>query len=328
MRHVLILMATYNGERYLRAQLDSILAQTHVDWVLLVRDDGSSDATISILEAYKAKDSRIEFTVNTTGPHGAFLNFHALIRMAKARADLYDAFAFCDQDDQWHPKKLERMLDRMGGSSPEPLMAYSDFSTMDESGNILVKSQQRLSDMRVRGRVDGLFLRKVWGCTMLINRALLVKVPSTPKKNESILAHDVYFEVYAMLYGRALYVEDPLVLYRRHGGNVSMLYNDLQRPNLIRKLADFTAYSSRLAQAFMLSESILEEILTFDPGNVLAQKAKRAICRGGFGAVLFCMRNQVSCGRIYKTAALYAALAMGSYKPYLDTQRAGVDIAS
>ena len=198
-----------------------------------------------------------------------------------------------------------------------PLLVYSDFSVTDESGKVITQSQQRLSDMRVKGPVDGLFLRKVWGCTMLANRTLIDLVPPDPKQDEDMLAHDVYLEAYATLYGRAVFVDEPLVLYRRHGGNVSTLFSGMARRNPLRKLAGFSGYSARLARAFVLSESILSEILRHDAGNALALEAKRAIDRGGLGAVLFCVRNRVSCARLYKTAALYAALATGSYKKHL-----------
>lgn len=314
MKKALILMATYNGGKFLRAQLDSILAQTHRDWTLYARDDGSQDETVEILAEYKARDSRIDYAVNASGVHGAFLNFHSLIRIARERLAQFDAIAFADQDDVWRTCKLERQLKALEEAGEGPVLVYSDFSVTDESGKVIIPSQHRLSDMRVKGHVDGLFLRKVWGCTMLASRALIALLPPDPKKNEDMLAHDVYLETYATMYGRTVFVSEPLVLYRRHGDNASTLFSALARRSPLQKLAEFSGYSRRLARAFVLSESILAEILRHDPKNARAHGALRAIEKGGLHAVLFCVRSGVSCDRLYKTAALYLALATGSYK--------------
>ena len=106
----LILMTTYNGEKYLSKQIDSIINQTYQKWKLLVRDDGSSDRTKQILSEYEKKDSRITVYQNTTDKHGAYLNFWTLIHEARQNYPNYDYYFFSDQDDVWELDKIEIMI--------------------------------------------------------------------------------------------------------------------------------------------------------------------------------------------------------------------------
>ena len=103
---VVILMATYNGGSYLSQQLDSILAQTHKNWKLLVRDDCSTDNTMDILKKYKEKDERIAILDNKAINLKTIGNFFELIQCAPDS----DYYALCDQDDYWYPDKLKRAV--------------------------------------------------------------------------------------------------------------------------------------------------------------------------------------------------------------------------
>ena len=83
MKTVLILMVSYNGEKYIKKQIDSIINQTYSNWKLIIQDDGSSDKTIEIIEKYTLEDNRIQLKKNTTQYHGAFEKLHVLINYAK-----------------------------------------------------------------------------------------------------------------------------------------------------------------------------------------------------------------------------------------------------
>ena len=106
---ILIMMTTYNGEKYIERQLNSIIDQTYSNWNLVVRDDGSKDNTLSILEQYQNKDSRIKIVDNDSKNHGAYYNFFGIVEYAKT-LPLYDFYMFSDQDDIWDKNKIERFL--------------------------------------------------------------------------------------------------------------------------------------------------------------------------------------------------------------------------
>ena len=94
MNDVLIMLASYNGEKYIREQIESICRQTYSDWHLLIQDDGSSDGTIDIVTEYCNKDERVELIVNTEKVHGAYINFHVLVNKARAMQP-YKYYMFC-----------------------------------------------------------------------------------------------------------------------------------------------------------------------------------------------------------------------------------------
>lgn len=106
-RTVAILMATYNGERYLVEQIESILSQTETDWTLYIQDDGSKDNTLDIIRQY-AEGDKIVFVDSGLTRQGACLNFMSLLNKVESRY-----YMFCDQDDVWLPEKIELSMERM-----------------------------------------------------------------------------------------------------------------------------------------------------------------------------------------------------------------------
>ena len=123
---IAILMATYNGEKYIETQLKSILCQTIRDWVLYIRDDGSTDRTLSVISKFIKKDIRIKLVSDTVEHRGADNSFMWLLN--KVNADYY---MFCDQDDYWLPNKIENTISRMDSIEKErgestPIIVHSD----------------------------------------------------------------------------------------------------------------------------------------------------------------------------------------------------------
>ena len=136
-----ILLATYNGARFLREQLDSIVGQTYAHWRLLVRDDGSSDGTAAILEEYQRRiGERMQIVRDELGRLGPALNFGRLLRLSDA------AYAtFCDQDDVWMPDRIEQLLAEMRRMEREtgaarPILVHSDLQVIDEEGHEISRS--------------------------------------------------------------------------------------------------------------------------------------------------------------------------------------------
>ncbi len=327
MAQVLILMATYNGAKYLAQQMDSILAQSMPDWRLLVRDDGSTDGTVAMLEEYRARDGRIQLLQNKDGERGAFVNFHELIRIAKASDEVYPYYAFSDQDDVWLPNKLERHLESIRAqekTSPgKPFFLYSNFSYIDGDGNMLEESHGDHVDMRINSKWD-LFITvgKTWGCTSMCNRALLDVVQESPGLITHIVMHDNYLASYANIYGESIYDHAPLVLHRLHQNNASRNARIGSVGETITRL--FRLEKSYQGLAHLLSHGIstLEDMLEYDPGNAQLRKLKALIEKGGLSLVLFCLHEGVRRIRWDKTIALYCMFLTGGYRKYLIKQDA------
>ena len=217
-----ILLATYNGSRFVREQLDSLAAQTHRDWRLLVRDDGSTDDTMAIVREWaKACDRPVEIIDDGRQGLGASQNFGALLERSTA-----PYFAFCDQDDFWLPEKLEVMLAAMhaeegtAGGSDVPVMVFSDLEVVDEKLGRIAESFAQRSRRPVLspGReMDQIMLHNpVPGCALLGNASL--RLASLPIPAGAVM-HDWWVALSAGALGRVRIVGQPLVRYRQHGRN-------------------------------------------------------------------------------------------------------------
>lgn len=213
-----ILLATYNGAAFLKEQLESVLAQTHQDWHILARDDGSSDGTPAILDDY-AKAHPEKFTVLCDGLRlGAKGAFSAL--MAQSTAPYV---AFCDQDDFWLPEKLELLLTAMREAElrhgcRRPLLIHSDLEVVDERLVTLAPSfwlHQGIEPRR--DRLPQLIVQNVvTGCASLFNKALLeAALPIPPEA----FMHDYWLSLVASACGEIVAVPEQLVRYRQHGKN-------------------------------------------------------------------------------------------------------------
>lgn len=139
-----ILLSTYNGEKYLAEQIESILDQTFKGWTLLIRDDGSNDGTSEIIKGYESKDARIKFiNKNKIENIGIHKSFKSLAKFSDA-----DWYFLCDQDDVWLPNKIENMLNYTEGKSEEAKLVYSDLTTVDSNLNIISERIRNRKGMR------------------------------------------------------------------------------------------------------------------------------------------------------------------------------------
>ncbi len=137
MKKINILLSTYNGSKYLKEQLDSLLSQTYKDIEIIVRDDGSSDDTLDILKSYDIK------LLETKQNLGAMGSFAELLSYAVANSDS-EYFMFCDQDDVWNSQKIEKTLEKMQGMEEKfgdiPLLVHTDLEVVDEELNTINSS--------------------------------------------------------------------------------------------------------------------------------------------------------------------------------------------
>ena len=219
MRSIEIALATYNSAKYLRPQLDSLLAQTCQDFTLLVSDDGSADETLAIVAQYQARfPGRIRILDFPNRAGGAMENFARLTDGFTA-----DYAMYCDHDDVWLPDKIERSLRKMRAAearlgASKPILVHTDLSICRPDLKIVSPSRssyERIDPARTKLR-HLLVHNAVVGCTVLMNRALYEVARPIPN---GALMHDNWMALVASSFGEILYDSRPSVLYRQHATN-------------------------------------------------------------------------------------------------------------
>lgn len=215
MKNVDILLATYNGEKYLKEQLDSIINQTYKDFRLIISDDGSTDSTCDILEEYVKKDSRIIIYCQKKNL-GVTKNFEFLLSKVEN-----DFFMFSDQDDIWKKDKIEKCLNKINESNAD--LVYSDLEVVDEDLNITYESYWKLKgfDTKVRkyNNFNSLYLNNfITGCTILSKKEWIEKVLPVPSGSEFVI-FDYWLALMISQEGKMVYVDEPLLQYRQHKKN-------------------------------------------------------------------------------------------------------------
>lgn len=225
---IAVLLSTYNGEKFLAEQLDSLLAQSHRNFILVVRDDGSKDKTVSILEGYAQEHGdRIRLLPRDGENFGASGGFAFLIDYAlknKESLGLESAYMmFCDQDDTWFADKLEKQLAAMlkaeeNASVSTPILVHSDLEVVSEQNTVIAKSLIHYQGLEIeRNRFPNLVISNlVTGCTALINESLAEKALPIPA---NAIMHDWWLALVATAFGQLVYLDVPLVHYRQHGNN-------------------------------------------------------------------------------------------------------------
>jgi hypothetical protein len=215
-----VLLGTYNGERFVREQIDSILKQDHADFRIIARDDGSQDGTVRVLEEYAARwpqQFRLLPDNEATGhPKRNFL------RLMKASTAEYVCFS--DQDDFWLPQKISltmQAMDRLEKMHEHgtPLLVFTDLRVVDESLQPLHPSYWKRTGLRVENvhRLQRLLGQNVvTGCTAMINRSMCELALQMPEEAEM---HDSWICLLSAVFGAAEAISQPTVLYRQHGNN-------------------------------------------------------------------------------------------------------------
>ena len=214
-----ILLATYNGEKFIRQQLDSLLEQTYQGWRLLAHDDGSTDNTVSILKEYSDKYPDQIFVIEDgIKCGGAKNNFSHLMTFSCAPYVM-----FCDQDDVWLKNKIEltfRQMEKLEAIYPgKPILIHTDLIVVDEELREISDSMfsyQRLS--KNTEDLDELLVQNnITGCTMMINKsALSISIPIP----DAAIMHDWWIGCNVLhSSGIICFIPDSLIKYRQHGGN-------------------------------------------------------------------------------------------------------------
>jgi glycosyltransferase involved in cell wall biosynthesis len=203
-----VVLGTYNGEKYLREQIDSILCQTYTNIELVIGDDCSTDGTQAILKEFADKNENVHVYLNETNL-GLIWNFENAVKQAKG-----EYIAFADQDDIWLPEKIQLLVDNIGDN----MLIYADSAYIDADGRPMGK---KISDYRNLISGKNLYALDsesgIWVAAhaMMFRRELLD--PALPFTR--YINHDGWLAYIAMLKGTILFFPETLVLYRQHGDN-------------------------------------------------------------------------------------------------------------
>lgn len=237
MQTVDILLPTYNGAAYVSDQIKSLLAQTHSDIKIFIRDDGSTDDTCKIIGELASLDPRVILIGDSIGNLGLVNNVNLLMGFSNANYLMY-----CDQDDVWFPEKVEVLLNELVKAEARfgdniPMLVHSDAYVTDENlkGKKLFKGKAPLK----YGLRNSLFKYYVQGASSIFNRSLKDKIfPFI----DGIYLHDRYTHLIAEVLGRRIYIDKPLMYYRQHIANLVGSSNFLQKVRNNLKLANIDFY--------------------------------------------------------------------------------------
>ena len=208
MIEVQVLLSSYNGEQYIKEQLDSILKQDNVKVELLIRDDGSTDRTVEILREYEKKWNNIQVIYGEN--IGVIESFFTLIENASMEKEY---IAFSDQDDRWLPEKLIRAVRKM--KVEQPMVYCSAKQLVDAQLNPLPSG---ISYKTVRTTLGNALVENMCtGCTCVINREMLQLLQG--RKPKFTIMHDFWIYLVGTCFGTVIYDKESYILYRQHGNN-------------------------------------------------------------------------------------------------------------
>lgn len=216
MKRVNIILSTYNGEKYLPVQLDSILNQTYSNIVLYIRDDGSTDSTVDIINYYQQKytSERIKIIKDNCGNLGYVKSFLSIIR----NTDDADYYAFCDQDDFWFPNKIERAIKYLEMVEERQCALYtSAYAVCDGDLNVIGKwhkptESKELTVGKVLSLFDGGWLL---GFTCVFNKRL--KELAFDNEAVEMYSHDIWVQAVNVAFQGKMFIDEEITAYfRRH----------------------------------------------------------------------------------------------------------------
>jgi len=282
-----VFIATYNGEKYIKEQIESIQKQTIANIDIVINDDCSRDDTFIILKRIAEEDPRIRLSQVKCG--GACENFLYLLKSNTS----YDCVFLSDQDDVWLSNKIEKFLDLYlkKGKSAEPVLLYCDKEYVDEKLVPLnvVKRVYRDSFKNI------LFQNHIYGCTMMINNALLNKIPLL----DNIAMHDHLISLTAAVYGNIYYIDKKLVKYRQHEANVTGGINQF---GYLNKIISWKNVNRRQMETFQMCR---EFCCLHKHHNKVAYEYLNMLDSNGFFRIVRAVKYGFKADRFLSTLRLY-----------------------
>lgn len=255
-----ILMATYNGEKYLVEQLDSIINQTYHNWNLLIRDDNSTDKTLEIIQNYHKKDKRIKILKDNKGNLGIVRNFEELLKSSES-----EFIMFSDQDDIWVENKLDMYLKMIEKIKNKGFMIHSDAILFDKNKSNILKDTFISKKAINRGLENVFFNYFVQGATILISKEIKNFILPFPKE---VYLHDRYIHLISELFFERIFVNKALIYYRQHGDN------QIGAKNTIRELLSKRYFDERDRQLIKIIYNKYGSLLTEDKKKLIEEYFK------------------------------------------------------
>lgn len=213
-----VLMATYNGDKYINEQLKSILNQTYKNFDLIIRDDGSSDGTVSIIRSviFKNPEQKIILLENKSDVHGQLENFSFLFDYAK---DKYDFIMFSDQDDVWYSNKIQLSLDIIKLNASEPTLVYTNYLNWNMKDQSKTPAYTKVPECTF----ERIFVQNwTMGCTYILNKKMIQKIGHIPIGVEN---HDYWIALVSSMDHNIKYLSKVTMEHRLHAGNVTAREN-------------------------------------------------------------------------------------------------------
>jgi len=255
---VSVLLATYNGEKYIAGQIESLLFQTFRDFKLFIRDDRSTDSTYSIITKFASENpGRISAEQNEINTGGTKHNF---LKMMIDHKD--DYIMLCDQDDVWLPDKIEKSLkmiktleDKHGRDTP--LLVHTDLKVVNDDLDVISSSYEKMSnkDFRKTSLNSTVTMNNAAGCTIIYNRALGNLIRAKPG---FIVMHDWWLTLTAAAFGKIGVISEPTVLYRQHDDNSKGAKKVLSPGYILFVLKNIKTMASMINDSYKQAGSFLE----------------------------------------------------------------------
>lgn len=272
-KKIAILVATYNGERFLGELLQSLKNQTFDDWCAYIHDDGSTDKTMYIVKDFASKYPEHFKIVYGASTGNACNNFMFLFNSVEA-----DYYMCCDQDDIWLPQKIEKTyfcMKRIEDNSL-PILVYTDLKIVDSKLNTISESMNVYQNLHASDTsVQHLVVQNtVTGCTMMTNKALRDVLIKT-KNLKSVMMHDWWAALIASEFGKIAFLNEATILYRQHEENV-VGAKKFSCKSVIKKISSeerkkiHQDYQSTIRQAVLFSKtySLTEKSLIYQYARV------------------------------------------------------------
>lgn len=249
---ILILLSTYNGEKYLKEQLDSLFSQRYQNFKLIVRDDGSTDMTKEILNSYDIE------LLSSYENLGVKKSFEMLLQHACENSDA-EYFMFCDQDDVWNNDKIDKTLKKIQELEKlygikTPLLVHTDLEVVNEKLETLSDSMWKSEYINPSANTLNKLLiqNTITGCTMMINRTLAMEsLYISPKA----IMHDWWIGLVATTFGKIGFLEESTMKYRQHGKNDTGAKN-YNYKNIISKIIEL--FFNRESKKIFMNKNIFQ----------------------------------------------------------------------
>lgn len=211
-----VLLATYNGEKYLKEQIESILNQTYKNIHLIISDDNSQDKTREILKEYKNVDDRVTVYFQEKNL-GYVRNFEFLLKQVES-----DYYMLSDQDDVWLPQKVEKTIETLKKQNAD--LVFGDLEVVDENLKTIYPSfgDFMLLNRKIKNQITSYKLNYLYncvtGCTILSKRKYIKDILPIPNTSKYV-AHDHWIGIIVSLNGKVAYMPEKYIKYRQHGNN-------------------------------------------------------------------------------------------------------------